>query len=209
MDQHTPRNWRSLFEDAKQTRPPGSGGRPHHHITDRHRHDVGQADIGAGAADAFGTQRPFGYDDGYDPALGSAAPRDQPPVSHEDITDEAAMALALDTQEYRPWVLQRGRSRPALMLHLRRYEPKSGLWTGWQLSYPHLVAVEYTGDSLLSLDFGTRQFIIEGTGLTELARHLQTGSVLMVQEFSAKIWQNLPHVRITTIRNVRDESISV
>jgi hypothetical protein len=85
-------------------------------------------------------------------------------------------------------VLQRGRSRPAMMLHLRRFEPKSGLWMGWQLAYPHLVAVEYIGDKMLSLDFGGRQFMIQGNGLGELARHLQNGSVLMVQEYCDKAW---------------------
>jgi len=110
------------------------------------------------------------------------------PLTPEEISDEAVMALALDTSDYKPWVLQRGRGRPAMMLHLRRYEPKPGLWCGWQIAYPHLVAVEYTGDTMLSLDFGTRQFVIEGTGLHELARHLQIGSVLMVQEYSQTIW---------------------
>ena len=75
-----------------------------------------------------------------------------------------------------------------MMLHLRRYEPKSGLWCGWQIAYPHLIAVEYTGDKMLSLDFGTRQFIIEGTGLRELTKHLQLGNVLMVQEYCGNVW---------------------
>jgi hypothetical protein len=96
--------------------------------------------------------------------------------------------LDIDLTDYKPWVLQRGRGRPAMMLHLRRFDPKSGLWIGWQLAYPHLVAVEYVGDKMLSLDFGTRQFMIEGDGLAELARHLQSGSVLMVQEYCAKAW---------------------
>ena len=110
--------------------------------------------------------------------------------------------LALDMAEYRPWILQRGRSRPAIMLHLRRYEPKSGLWTGWQrwqMSYPHLAAVEYVGDRMLSLDFGQRQFVIEGTGLGELARHLQSGSVLMVQEYSQTIWSMRGHDPLMSI----------
>jgi hypothetical protein len=96
--------------------------------------------------------------------------------------------LELDPQEYSPWVLQRGRSRPALMLHLRRYEPKAGLWMGWQLSYPHLIAVEYVGDRSLSLDFGKRQFVIEGKGLIELARRIQDGSVVAIQEYAASVW---------------------
>lgn len=134
--------------------------------------------------------RPLGgYDDGFDPTQHQArSEMPRPPLTPEEITDEAAMALALDAPEYRPWVLQRGRGRPAMMLHLRRYEPKSGLWCGWQIAYPHLVAVEYTGERMLSLDFGQRQFVIEGTGLDELNRHLQTGSVLMVQEYNGKAW---------------------
>lgn len=59
---------------------------------------------------------------------------------------------------------------------------------GWQIAYPHLIAVEYVGDTVLSLDFGARQFVIEGTGLGELARHLQSGSVLMVQEYAERVW---------------------
>lgn len=77
-----------------------------------------------------------------------------------------------------------------MMIHLRRFEPKSGLWMGWQMSYHHLIAVEYTGDTMLSLDFGTRQFVIEGTGLSELTRHLQQGTVLMAQEFSGAVWSD-------------------
>lgn len=90
-----------------------------------------------------------------------------------------------------------------MMLHLRRYEPKSGLWCGWQIAYPHLVAVEYTGDRLLSLDFGTRQFVVEGSGLHEFARHLQIGSVLMVQEFARGIWSELSGIsRIDAIKKL-------
>lgn len=175
MDQPPKDHWRKMFETKRRDRPPGTEpafGQPH--ATPRRQ--------------ALG-----GYDDGFDPAqreAGDEMPR--PSLSPEEITDEAAMALALDTTDYKPWVLQRGRSRPAMMLHLRRFEPKSGLWVGWQLAYPHLVAVEYTGDRMLSLDFGTRQFMIEGSGLGELARHLQTGSVLMVQEFSVTVWSGNP-----------------
>jgi hypothetical protein len=117
----------------------------------------------------------------------TAAP--QQPRGEEPPIDDG---LDLDMAEYKPWVLQRGRSRPVMMLHLRRYEPKSGLWMGWQIAYPHLVAVEYIGDKMLSLDFGQRQFVIEGTGLDELARHLQSGSVLMVQEYAPKVWAERP-----------------
>lgn len=127
-----------------------------------------------------------GYDDGYQQphSLGGGPT----PLSHADITEEAAMALALDTNDYKPWVLQRGRSRPPMMLHLRRFEPRSGKWMGWQVSYPHLIAVEYVGDTMLSLDFGTRHFVIEGVGLDEVARRLQDGSVLAIQEYAQSIW---------------------
>jgi hypothetical protein len=114
----------------------------------------------------------------------SAPPSSQPEREALPVDD----GLDIDTTDYKPWVLQRGRGRPVMMLHLRRFDPKSGLWIGWQLAYPHLVAVEYIGDKMLSLDFGTRQFMIEGTGLGELARHLQSGSVLMVQEYCEKVW---------------------
>jgi hypothetical protein len=51
-----------------------------------------------------------------------------------------------------------------------------------------LSAVEYIGDKMLSLDFGTRQFVIEGSGLDELVRHLQLGTVMKIQEYNAEIW---------------------
>ncbi len=78
------------------------------------------------------------------------------------------------------------------MLHLRRFETKSGLWMGWQLAYPHLIAAEYIGDRMLSLDFGMRQFMIEGVGLDQLARHLQDGTVLAIQEYAASTWPERP-----------------
>ena len=144
-----------------------------------------------------------GYDDGYQPqAEGPRGDASTSPLTPGDVTDAAAMSLAEDGPEYRPWVLQRG-TRPVLMLHLRRHDPKSGLWMGWEISYPHLVAVEYTGDKLLSLDFGSRQFMLEGTGLDELARHLQTGSVLMVQEYAPSVWPVQPGAqRISAIRKL-------
>lgn len=112
-----------------------------------------------------------------------------PPMPREEPgPDDGLDPLELDMAEYKPWVLQRGRTRPVMMLHLRRYEPKSGLWMGWQIAYPHLIAIEYIGDCMLSLDFGSRQFMIEGIGLGELARYLQTGSVLLLQEYAAAVW---------------------
>lgn len=184
MDQHNSNHWRQMFDAKRRDRPPGD------------EHHLGQPD-----AQPLGRSL-GGYDDGYDPSkrqAGGEQPR--PPLTPQEITDEAAMALAFDAPEYKPWVLQRGRGRPAMMLHLRRYEPKSGLWCGWQIAYPHLVAVEYTGERMLSLDFGTRQFVIEGSGLHELARHLQLGSVLLVQEYTKGVWSELAGTsRIEAIR---------
>lgn len=163
MDQSNPSNWRSMFERGSNGQPQIPRGKP---------------------------PSPAGFDDGYQPPPHGTDGR--APLSHADITDQVAMALALNAPEYKPWVLQRGSGRPAMMLHLRRYEPKSDLWMGWQVAYPHLVAVEYIGYKILSLDFGTRQFVIEGNCLEELARHLQIGSVLMVQEHVAAIWPAHP-----------------
>jgi len=120
-----------------------------------------------------------------------ARPNSVPPsslsgdVPQGETSDDEA--LKLDSSTYRPWVLQRGRSSSVLMLHLRRYD-KSGLWIGWQLAYHSLVAAEYVGSRMLSLDFGSRQFMIEGDGLDELARHLQSGSVLALQEYASGVW---------------------
>ncbi|MFA5989933.1 MAG: hypothetical protein WC803_10055 [Sphingomonas sp.] len=172
MSDHTNSHWRNMFDQGRGNSAPPPRTRP---------------------------APPPGYDDGYQPPPHSAA--GNAPLAPSDVTDEAAMALAHDPTNYKPWILQRGRSRPAMMLHLRRFEPKSGLWMGWQMSYPHLIAVEYTGDTMLSLDFGTRQFVIEGTGLTELARHLQIGSVLMVQEYAQNVWLEAPDLQF--IRSVR------
>lgn len=113
-----------------------------------------------------------------------------PPLRRDEPPDDEG--LTLDLTDYKPWVLQRGRSRPSMLLDLRRYESKSGMWIGWQLSYPHLIAVEYVGDNALTLDFGTRKFMIEGHDLTELIRHLQQGSVLAIREYSASVWPSRP-----------------
>ena len=114
------------------------------------------------------------------------------PANHTSAPYDDDGAPALDLSVYKPWVLQRGRGRPAMLLELRRYEPKSGLWIGWQIAYPHLIAVEYIGDKMLSLDFGTRQFMLEGRGLDQLARHLQQGTVLSVVEYSDRVWGEQP-----------------
>jgi hypothetical protein len=121
-------------------------------------------------------------------------------MAHDVPEDEP---LALDPGHYRPWVLQRGRSRPAMLLDLRRYEPRSGMWTGWALSYPSLVAAEYVGERMLSLDFGERQFMIEGDGLSDLMAQLQLGTVISVQEYSAAVWPNRPAgPHVTSIRRL-------
>ena len=175
MDNQNPSNWRQMFEAKRRDRPPGA--------------DQGMS----GGEAARGGAVHGGYDDGFDAARASAnGDMPHPPLTPEDITDEAAMALAGDTAEYVPWVLQRGPSRPAMMLHLRRFEPKSGLWIGWEIAYPHLIAVEYIGDKMLSLDFGTRQFMLQGHGLDELVARLQQGTVLMVQEYCDKVWPQRP-----------------
>jgi hypothetical protein len=175
MDNQNPSNWRQMFEAMRRERPPGA--------------DQGMS----GGEAARGGVAHGGYDDGFDAAHARATgAMPHPPLTPEDITDEAAMALARDTAEYTPWVLQRGRARPAMMLHLRRFEPKSGLWIGWEIAYPHLIAVEYTGDKMLSLDFGTRQFMLQGHGLDELVARLQQGTVLMVQEYCDNVWPQRP-----------------
>ncbi len=171
MDNQNSPNWRQMFEAKRRERPPGTDPMS------------GEAQGARGGA-AHG-----GYDDGFDPArVHATGAMPHPALTPEDITDEAVMALARDTAEYAPWVLQRGRGRPVMMLHLRRFEPKSGLWCGWEIAYPHLIAVEYTGDKMLSLDFGTRQFMLQGLGLDELVARLQQNSVLMVQEYCDKVW---------------------
>lgn len=116
------------------------------------------------------------------------APVGVPPAASLGREEPNPDDIVLDMTEYRPWVLQRVRSRPAMMLHLRRYEPKSGLWMGWAVSYAHLAAVEYIGDRMLSLDLGARQFVVRGEGLTGIVEPLQAGTVLALQEYSASIW---------------------
>jgi hypothetical protein len=175
MDNQNSSNWRNMFEAKRRERPPG---------TDQISGNTNGASGGA----------PFGgYDDGFDAAHArTTGGMSQPPLTPEDMTDEAAMALGGDTKEYTPWVLQRSRTRPVMMLHLRRFETRSGLWCGWEIAYPHLIAVEYTGDKMLSLDFGTRQFMLRGHGLDELVARLQQGTVLMVQEYCDRVWPMRP-----------------
>ncbi|WBY08941.1 hypothetical protein PIB19_05960 [Sphingomonas sp. 7/4-4] len=123
-------------------------------------------------------------------------PAASPPPPADAALDDTAPSHDLTT--YKPWLLQRGRSRPSLMLGLRRFEARSGLWQGWGLSYPSLQAVEYIGDRFVSFDFGTRQFVLEGRGLDELARRIAEGTVLVVLEYAAQVWATLPDGPVVT-----------
>ncbi|WP_263588668.1 hypothetical protein [Sphingopyxis sp. GC21] len=122
--------------------------------------------------------------------LGGEAPTPTPTLAA--IEPERDEALELDLAEYRPWVLQRGRSRPAALLDLRWYDARAGLWLGCAIAYPQLAAAEYIGDGMVSLDFGKRQFVLEGDGLGELVRRIQDGSVIRIQEYAAAIWPRRP-----------------
>lgn len=132
------------------------------------------------------------FEDDRRPRPGAAAA--PPPPAPVEEEEPVAPDLAL----YRPWIIQRGRSRPALLLDLRKFDPRSGLLIGWQASYPYLVAADYVGERMLSLDFGARKFVIEGTDLTELVRHLQQGTVLAIQEYSVEVWPQVPEGPIVT-----------
>ena len=128
--------------------------------------------------------------------------RTAPPPPPDPEYDDAPVA-GRETGDYKPWTLQRGAGRPSIMIDFRRYEPKSGLWMGKQLSYAHLLAVEYVGDRMVSLDFGTRSVVIEGRGLDELARHLQQCSVTIVHEHAPRLWAVAPDGAIvSTIRDI-------
>lgn len=119
---------------------------------------------------------------------GSETPPPFPPSAMPEA-DEDDLAEVPDPSSYRPWIVQRGRGRPAMFLDLRKFDPRTGDIIGSQVSYPSLIAIDYLGDHLVSLDFGHRHYVIEGTGLGELARRLQQGAVLAIQEFSGRIWQ--------------------
>ena len=115
-----------------------------------------------------------------------------PPPSPAPMEPQIDEDLSLDHAEYRPWVLQRGRTRPAALLDLRWYDARGGLWLGCAIAYPHLAAAEYIGDRMISLDFGKRQFVLEGEGLNELVRRIQEGSVISIQEYAASVWPTRP-----------------
>lgn len=137
------------------------------------------------------------WTDNFQPPRGNGPHGPSPPTP--EARDDAVAAL--DLTEYRPWVLQRGRSAGPMFIDLRRYEPRSGLFEGWCLGYPNLLAFEYIGETMVSLDFGSRHFVIQGQQLGELARHLQQGSVVAVLEYSSKIWPTrAPGPTITSIK---------
>lgn len=111
--------------------------------------------------------------------------------------------LELDMSEYRPWILQRGRSRPAALIDLRWYDARAGMWLGCAMAYPQLLSVEYVGERMVSLDFGKRQFVLEGEGLIELVRRIQDGSVVAIQEYAPALWPKWPSGPcITSIKRV-------
>lgn len=120
---------------------------------------------------------------------GSAPP---PPASAAPTSPEAAFddgeLPSLDLNEYKPWILQRGRGNPALMLAIRRYDHRAALWECCSTAYHALFSVDYLGDKVVGLDFGVRRFMLEGTGLDLLARYLQQGSVLKIVEYAPAIW---------------------
>jgi hypothetical protein len=114
------------------------------------------------------------------------------PPPQESTAPDSAADDAPDDAAYHPWRVQRGRARPVIMLELRQYEARSGLWQGWAMPYAGLYAVEYIGGRMVSLDFGARQFVIEGTGLDKLAQRIQQGEVTTVQEYAAAVWPARP-----------------
>ncbi|MGC5254615.1 hypothetical protein, partial [Escherichia coli] len=71
----------------------------------------------------------------------------------------------IDPAKYQPWILQRGRSHAAMMLALNWFDAKAGLWHCSAIAYPSLYAIDSIGERMVSLDFGARQYMIEGYGL--------------------------------------------
>jgi hypothetical protein len=122
------------------------------------------------------------------------------PIPAELPLDEE---LPLDVAEYKPWVLQRGRTRPAALLNLRWFDSRAGMWLGCAMAYPQLIAAEYVGERMVSLDFGRRQFVLEGEQLGELIRRIQDGSVIAIQEYAPAVWPQRPSGPcITSIRRI-------
>ncbi len=122
----------------------------------------------------------------------------EPAPSSFPESDDAALIY---TAEYRPWTTQR--VGPTTMLHLRRFEAKAGLWTGWLLPYSGLYALSYVGNTV-SLDFGSRQFVVEGRGLEGLVHLVQQGSLQAVVEYCADAWPRpADGPVVTAIRPIR------
>lgn len=157
---------------------------------------IGRLQAGAPAAP---THDPFacaeenavtGWQDfiGKGPNVAATADAMEQPVEAEDD----ASAPQPNPSEYRAFLLQRGRSRPALFLDLRTFYARSGTLIGTMMSYPQLASIDYFDGHTIDLHFGFRRFRIEGHGLSELVMRLQAGTVLAIQQYSDKIWQSGP-----------------
>jgi len=118
---------------------------------------------------------------------GTAPLPDQTAAPVVEAFDDADIP-GIDSSTYRPWIVQRGRSNAAMMLALRWFDAKAELWHGAAIAYPSLYAIDTLGDRAIALDFGTRQYVIEGHGLDVLTRHLLQGSVLKIVEYNSTIW---------------------
>lgn len=127
-----------------------------------------------------------------------ASAKPEPATTAGPVEDEGAapqddsLAPLPDPGEYRPFLLQRGRTSPALFLDLRVFDPRAGTLRGSMMSYPQLAAIDYFDDHTIELNFGFRRFRIEGDGLSELVQRLQAGSVLAIQQYSERIWKARP-----------------
>lgn len=130
---------------------------------------------------------------GKNPPAGPAA-EVRPVDGHAAVEtpDEDTFAPQPDPSDYKAFLIQRGRSRPAMFLDLRAFDARSGTLAGKMLSYPHLIAIDYFDGHTIELNFGFRRFRIEGDGLAELVMRLQAGTVLAIQQYSDKIWKSGP-----------------
>ena len=134
---------------------------------------------------------------------GIEQPPDQPAPTATETFDDADIP-GIDTAEYRPWILQRGQPRGAMMLALRWFDGKMGQWHGAAIAYPSLYAIDTLGDHAIALDFGARHYVVEGKGLDVLARYLLQGSVLKIVEYNPQLWPDRGHGPfVTAIRAVR------
>ncbi len=110
----------------------------------------------------------------------------------ELIEPDEDLTPAADPAAYRAFHVKRGGGRASWMLDLRSVEPKSGLMRGLMLPYPRLAGIEYTGSTLVTLEFENRVVVIEGQRLDELVARLHAGTVTAIQEYSPRIWPALP-----------------